>query len=82
MTRSQGRACYHSRAALTVPSVMLECIADLSGYGAGSVQGRLANCALSALGKDVPPGGKDCQMAEKMGVKKCKDMIIKTILQK
>jgi hypothetical protein len=44
---------------------------------------RLANCALSSwLGKDVPPGGKDCQMAEKMGVKKCKDMIIKTILQK
>jgi hypothetical protein len=50
---------------------MLECIADLSGYGAGSVGCRLAaNAAL--LGKDVP-GGKDCQMAEKMGVKKCKD---------
>jgi hypothetical protein len=44
--------------------------------------GALANCVLSWLGKDVPPGGKDCQMAEKMGVKKCKELIIKNNLQK
>ena len=29
------------------------------------------------FGKDMPPGGKDCQQAEKMGVKKCKELIIK-----
>lgn len=51
----------------------------------GSIRGKTCLLVMTVGrlcedGKDMPPGGKDCQQTEKIGVKKCKELIIKNKL--
>lgn len=63
----QGRACYHSRVAGTVPSLMLECIADLSGYISGSRKVRLAAVFPPAVACAAGVSGQQCRIGCRTG---------------